>query len=90
LSEILSKANDPNRSTFERSAQQRLFDRSRLQFAGAGSGFDQRREQQKLEVVITTDEAGIITPVVKSEQLNQQVVTVVTRTINQQSRINDR
>ena len=90
LSNILSRANDPNRDVFERSAQQRLFDRSRLQLAGMGVDGRRSQQQQKLEVTITTDEAGIISPVVKSQQLDEKVVSVVTRTVNQQARINDR
>ena len=90
LSKLTTQASGAQRGTGEREGLQRLLTTGFNKFQQFDPMNLTGQGQQKIEVTITTDEAGIITPVVKSQQLNDQVVTVVTKTINQQARVNDR
>ena len=93
LSDVLARSKDSSRSLSEQNEQRKLYSMA-LGSVNSGGGLAALAGgtggAQKVEVMITVDEAGMITPVVNSKQLDDKVVTVVTRTVNKQAKLNDR
>ena len=90
LAKLTTQAAGAQRGTGEREGLNRLLTAGFNKFQQFDPMSLSGQGQQKIEITIAADEAGIITPVVKSQQLNDQVVTIVTKTVNQQARTNDR
>jgi hypothetical protein len=90
LSETLSKANDDSLSIKERNAQRDLFNQSKVRFAGTDFNGGGGKLDGKIEISLSMNEDGIIQPILKSSEFNDEVSNIVVETVNKQARSNDR
>jgi hypothetical protein len=87
LSDIASRANDKNLSAFQRIEQSELLDLGKKKF----QQFDPNKagtKAQNIEITITADEKGIITPVITSKEFEGKVTTITKNVVDKQARTN--
>lgn len=87
LSDIAAKTTGSGTDVFTRDAQQRILKTAQQRFQSTRF---QENKPQRVEITLTADQQGIITPVVKSGEFNEEVVKIITKTIGNQARGNDR